>query len=264
MPGASTIRLVVVDDHALFVHGLESLLPLTTDGRVEVVASTGDAAAAAALTSSCRPDLVLVDLHLPAPGGVRAVAAIRRATPRVRVIAMSGSVDPAPALEALRAGAEGFLPKTGEPAQLLPPLLAVLDGWAVLPAQVLRALLRPTHARSVDLDGEERRLLRAIAAGRRTVDIAEELHVSERTVKRMTAALLRRLRVSNRAEAAAVAGHTGLLDDCGPHRFPAFLGNERNHDAPNGAHIVAEYRADRSDFGHIPPHTGSNRQWREK
>lgn len=213
MPGASTIRLVVVDDHPLFVHGLELLLPITSEGRAEVVASTGDAAAAAALVSRCHPDLALVDLHMPAPGGIRAVAAIRRTTPGVRVVAMSGSADPAPALQALRAGAEGFLPKTSEPEELLPPLLAILDGWAVLPAGLLRAMLRPTHATSVDLDGEERRLLRAIAAGRTTVDIAEELHVSERTVKRMTAALLRRLRVSTRAEAAAVAGHTGLLGD---------------------------------------------------
>ncbi|MEW1589865.1 response regulator transcription factor [Micromonospora vinacea] len=200
-----------MDDHPLFVRGLELLLPITTDGRAEVVASTGDAAAAAALVSRCRPDLVLVDLHMPPPGGVRAVAAIRRTTPRVRVVAMSGSTDPGPAVDALRAGAEGFLPKTSEPEELLPPLLAILDGWAVLPAELLRAMLRPTRSAPVDLDGEERRLLRAIAAGRGTVDIAEELHVSERTVKRMTAALLRKLRVSNRAEAAAVAGHSGIL-----------------------------------------------------
>ncbi|MDG4810221.1 response regulator transcription factor [Micromonospora sp. WMMD1120] len=202
-----------MDDHPLFVRGLELLLPITTDGRAQVVASTGDAAAAAAVVTRCLPDLVLVDLHMPAPGGIRAVSAIRRTTPRVRVVAMSGSTEPAPALEALRAGAEGFLPKTSEPEELLPPLLAVLDGWAVLPAALLRAMLRPTHAAAVDLDGEERRLLRAIAAGRHTVDIAEELHVSERTVKRMTAALLRKLRVSNRAEAAAVAGHSGLLTE---------------------------------------------------
>ncbi|MEU1589828.1 response regulator transcription factor [Micromonospora sp. NPDC005710] len=207
------MRLVVVDDHPLFVRGLELLLPITTDGRAEVVASTGDAAAAAALVSNCRPDLALVDLHMPPPGGVRAVAAIRRTTPRVRVVAMSGSTDPGPAVEALRAGAEGFLPKTSEPEELLPPLLAILDGWAVLPAELLRAMLRPTHFAPVDLEGEERRLLRAIAAGRCTVDIAEELHVSERTVKRMTAALLRKLRVSNRAEAAAVAGHRGILGE---------------------------------------------------
>lgn len=207
------MRLVVVDDHPLFVRGLELLLPITTDGRAEVVASTGDAAAAAALVNQWHPDLVLVDLHMPPPGGVRAVGAIRRTTPRVRVVAMSGSADPAPALEALRAGAEGFLPKTSEPEELLPPLLAILQGWAVLPAELLHAMLRPTRAAPVDLDGEERRLLRAIAAGRNTIEIADELHVSERTVKRMTAALLRKLRVSNRAEAAALAGHAGLLGE---------------------------------------------------
>ncbi|MGC4773243.1 response regulator [Micromonospora sp. DT44] len=202
-----------MDDHPLFVRGLELLLPVTTDGRAEVVGSTGDAAAAASMISRCHPDLALVDLHMPPPGGVRAVAAIRRTTPHVRVVAMSGSTDPAPALEALRAGAEGFLPKTSEPEELLPPLLAILDGWAVLPAELLRALLGPARAASVELDTEERRLLRAIATGRSTVDIAEELHVSERTVKRMTASLLRKLRVSNRVEAAAVAGHAGLLTD---------------------------------------------------
>ncbi|MCG5470035.1 response regulator transcription factor [Micromonospora sp. LAH09] len=202
-----------MDDHPLFVRGLELLLPITTDGRAEVVASTGDAAAAAALVNQWHPDLVLVDLHMPPPGGVRAVGAIRRTTPRVRVVAMSGSADPAPALEALRAGAEGFLPKTSEPEELLPPLLAILQGWAVLPAELLHAMLRPTRAAPVDLDGEERRLLRAIAAGRNTIEIADELHVSERTVKRMTAALLRKLRVSNRAEAAALAGHAGLLGE---------------------------------------------------
>ncbi|MFG1893933.1 response regulator [Micromonospora zamorensis] len=207
------MRLVVVDDHPLFVRGLELLLPITTDGRAEVVASTGDAAAAAALVSRWHPDLALVDLHMPPPGGIRAVGAIRRTTPRVRVVAMSGSADPASALEALRAGAEGFLPKTSEPEELLPPLLAVLKGWAVLPAELLHAMLRPTRAAAVDLDGEERRLLRAIAVGRNTIEIADELHVSERTVKRMTAALLRKLRVSNRAEAAALAGHAGLLDE---------------------------------------------------
>ncbi|MFC3502234.1 response regulator [Micromonospora krabiensis] len=210
---APSLRLVVVDDHPLFVRGLELLLPATTDKRAEVVGSTGDAASAAALVARCVPDLALVDLHMPPPGGVRAVAAIRRTTPRVRVVAMSGGDDPMPALEALRAGAEGFLPKTSEPEELLPPLLAILDGWAVLPAPLLRGLLRPARGPSVDLDGEERELLRAIAAGRNTVEIAAQMHVSERTAKRMTAALLRKLRVSSRAEAAALAGHAGLLGE---------------------------------------------------
>ncbi|MDM4719370.1 response regulator transcription factor [Micromonospora sp. WMMA1363] len=213
MPAAPALRLAVVDDHPLFVRGLELLLPAATAGRASVVGSTGDAAAAASLVSRCLPDLVLVDLHMPPPGGVRAVAAIRRTTPRVRVVAMSGATDPAPALDALRAGAEGFLPKSAEPEELLPPLLAVLDGWAVLPGDLLRGLLRPSRVPRVDLDDDERELLRAIAAGRGTLEIAVLLHVSERTVKRMTAALLRKLRVTSRAEAAALAGHAGLLAD---------------------------------------------------
>lgn len=208
------MRIVVIDDHPLFVRGLELLLPEVTRGRATVVAATGDAASAVSVVRHAVPDLALVDLHMPAPGGVRAVAAIRRAEPRVRVLAMSGDDDPAPALAALRAGAQGFLPKTSEAADLLQPLLAALDGWAVLPAGLLAAVMdlvpgpRPT---AVPLTGDERDLLQLIATGSSTTEIAERLHVSDRTVKRQTATLLRKLRVSSRTEAAALAGGAGLL-----------------------------------------------------
>ncbi|MGW4945963.1 response regulator [Actinoplanes sp. NPDC004185] len=208
------IRVIVVDDHPLFVRGLELLLPEVSDGRAEVVAATGDAAAAAGLVRRTVPDLVLVDLHMPPPGGVRAIAAIRRSSPRVRIVAMSGDEDPAPALEALRAGAEGFLPKASEVADVLQPLLSILDGWAVLPAELLGALLGPgrgSRPAPVDLDAPERQLLQLIAAGATTTEIALQLHVSERTVKRLTATLLRKLRVSSRTEAAALAGSAGIL-----------------------------------------------------
>ena len=127
---------------------------------------------------------------------------------------MSGSADPASAVEALRAGAEGFLPKTSEPEELLPPLLAILDGWAVLPAELLRAMLRPdalprpstSTARNGGCCGRS-----PPAAAPSTSP--KNCTSRERTVKRMTAALLRKLRVSNRAEAAAVAGHSGILGE---------------------------------------------------
>ena len=208
------IRVIVVDDHPLFIRGLELLLPEVSDGRAEVVAATGDAASAASLVRRTVPDLVLVDLHMPPPGGVRAIAAIRRSSPRVRIVAMSGDEDPGPALEALRAGAEGFLPKTSEVADVLQPLLSILDGWAVLPAELLGALLGPGRGNRpapVDLDAPERQLLQLIAAGATTTEIALQLHVSERTVKRLTATLLRKLRVSSRTEAAALAGSAGIL-----------------------------------------------------
>jgi len=208
------IRVAVVDDHPLFVRGIELLLPEVSDGQATVVGTTGDASAAAGLVRRTVPDLVLVDLHMPPPGGIRAIAAVRRTTPRVRIVAMSGDEDPGPAVEALRAGAEGFLPKTSEPADLLNPLVAILDGWAVLPGELLGALLAPARGvrpAPADLDEAERQLLQLIAAGATTTEIALQLHVSERTVKRLTATLLRRLRVASRTEAAALAGSAGLL-----------------------------------------------------
>jgi two-component system nitrate/nitrite response regulator NarL len=89
----------------------------------------------------------------------------------------------------------------------------VLDGWAVLPVAVLAALLQPARAAPAvpQLDEQDRQLWRLIASGFTTTDIALELHVSERTVKRLTANLLRRLKVPTRAQAAALAGQTGLL-----------------------------------------------------
>jgi two-component system nitrate/nitrite response regulator NarL len=210
----TAVRVIVVDDHPLFVGGLELLLPEVSDGRAVVVGSTGDASAAAGLVRRTVPDLVLVDLHMPPPGGVRAIAAIRRTTPRVRIVAMSGDDDPAPALDALRAGAEGFLPKTADAKEVLQPLLAILDGWAVLPSDLLGALLAPARGMRpapVDLDAAEKQLLQLIAAGATTTEIALRLHVSERTVKRLTATLLRKLRVSSRAEAAALAGSAGIV-----------------------------------------------------
>jgi two-component system nitrate/nitrite response regulator NarL len=207
------IRIVVIDDHPLFVRGLELLLPQVSDGRAAVVATSSDAASAAGLVRRTVPDLVLVDVHMPPPGGLRAMTAVRRAEPRCRVLAMSGDNDPAVAVEALRAGAAGFLPKSSEPADLVHPLLAAMDGWAVLPANVLAALTAEAGGGRLDvrLDENEQRLLRMIAAGSSTLEIAARLHLSERTVKRQTATLLRRLRVSTRTEAAALAGSAGLL-----------------------------------------------------
>jgi two-component system, NarL family, nitrate/nitrite response regulator NarL len=185
------VDVVVVDDHPLFTRGLSLLLPGLSEGRVRVVAT-------------------------------RAIAAVRRADPMVRVVALSGLAEADAAIEALRAGASGFLPKTADPESLVRPLLAVLDGWSVLPEALLRQLLEdaaPTGERSVvdRLTADERRLWRLIADGTSTVDIATTLHVSERTTKRLVANLLRRLQVSTRVEAAALAGRVGLDREAGGH-----------------------------------------------
>jgi two-component system, NarL family, nitrate/nitrite response regulator NarL len=204
------IRVVVVSGHAPLVRVLEKSIPEKTGGRAEV-AGTGDGSDVAGLVREPVPDLILVDLQ--PPGGVAAIAEARAAAPEARILAMTADGDQGAELEALRAGASGLLPR-GDDA--IPPLLAALEGWAVVPAALLASLVdgpgRPVaRAATAQLDEGDQRLLRLIATGSSTSDIAGVLHVSERTVKRLTAALLRKLQVSSRTEAAAVAGSAGLV-----------------------------------------------------
>ncbi|MGY1624620.1 response regulator [Geodermatophilus sp. SYSU D00965] len=209
------VDVVLVDDHPLFSRGLALLLPGVSDGRVRVVGTTDDASAAAALVRRHHADVAVVDLHMPPPGGTRAIAAILRTDPMVRVVALSGMAETEDAIEALRAGAAGYLPKTADPEHLVRPLLAVLDGWSVVPDDLLRRLLddaTPTGEQGIPerLTADERRLWRLVADGAPTVEIATTLHVSERTAKRLVAALLRSLGVTTRVEAAALAGRVNL------------------------------------------------------
>jgi DNA-binding NarL/FixJ family response regulator len=212
---SAPVEVVVIDDHPLFIRGLELVLPHASGGRLTVTGVTDDAAQAAGLVRRCRPDVALVDLTMPPPGGVRAIAAIRRTEPVVHVVALSGTEDDGLVREAFLAGAVAFLPKTAEPGELVGPLLAVVDGWSVLPPVVLSGLAgraAPTAA-PVTLTADQRRLWRQVAAGATTVEIAEALHVSERTAKRLVAGLLRRLGVTTRSQAAALAGRAGILED---------------------------------------------------
>ncbi|SFB19491.1 two component transcriptional regulator, LuxR family [Amycolatopsis marina] len=221
------VRIVVVDPQPLFSRGLAMLLPSLSGGRAEVVATTCSAADAATTVRRYHPELALVDLGLPAPGGLRAIAAIRRTEPGVAVIAMAGEEDRGPALRAVHIGARGVLSKTAEPENLLTPLLALVEGWAVVPGHVLEHLAATggTARRLRDqLGDEERRLWRLLSTGRTLAQIAVEMHVSERTVKRLIAALLRRLGVTSRTEAAALAGQSGLLDGVVPGGRPTAAG----------------------------------------
>ena len=214
--GIAVVDIVLIDDHPLFSRGLALLLS-AADDRVRMVGATADAAMAVDLVRRQRPDVALLDLAMPPPGGHAAIRAVKRAHPAVRVLALSGLTDEQPRLEALRAGADGFLPKTSEPEDLLHPLLAMVQGYSVLPTELLRGLVRsadrPSGGVVDELDEDQRRLWLAVARGDSTEEIAAQWIVSQRTAKRMIAALLRRIGAGNRIEAAALAGRSGLLDD---------------------------------------------------
>jgi DNA-binding NarL/FixJ family response regulator len=209
------LTVILVDDHQLFSRGLELLLNLDPERRVRVLARTEHADRALELVRHHRPTVAIIDLVMPPPGGLAAVQAVKRHYPDVRVLALSGNDDVGTAIAALRTGADGFLLKSSEPEELIPPLLAMAAGLSVVPQPVVSALLESwtrSGQRAVsDLTGEEIDLLRLVATGLESLEIAERLHVSERTAKQKVAALLRRIGAASRVQAAALAGRSGLV-----------------------------------------------------
>ena len=214
------IVVVIVDDHSLFSRGLELLLSAASEGRIKVAGRTENAEDALALVRRHRPQVALVDLAMPPPGGIGAIRAIAHHYPAVRILALSGTDDRELALEALASGAHGFIPKSSDPDVLVPPLLSLGGGLSVVPTSLLETLvrLRATRRPAVldKLDEDEIALWRLVARGLESLEIAERTYVSERTAKRMIASLLRKLGVANRVEAALLAGRVGLLDDPAP------------------------------------------------
>jgi len=154
---------------------------------------------------------------MPPLGGVAAIRHVRKRHPTTRILALSGTDDLGLAEEALRAGADGFLRKTARPEALAGPLWTIAEGLRVLDGSVLDALLsttrKPPASLANSLTTQDLRLWALLAAGMETVDIAKRMLVSERTAKRMVAALLHKLGVGNRIAAAALAGQCGLLDN---------------------------------------------------
>lgn len=220
IPGGKQIVVVIVDDHELFAQGLALLLGREWGGLFTVGGQTTRVEEAADLVARCDADVAIVDLSMPPLGGVAAIRHIKSRHPRTRILALSGTDDVALAEEALRAGADGFLPKTARPEALAGPLWTVAEGVRVLDAAVLDALLSTTRRRPEMLDrlsAQDLKLWGLLATGMETADLADRMLVSERTAKRMVAALLTKLGVTNRVAAAAMAGRYGLLD--GPERL---------------------------------------------
>jgi two-component system nitrate/nitrite response regulator NarL len=211
------IVVVIVDDHGLFSRGLELLINAASEGRIRVAGRTEDAAEALTLVRHHRPQVALIDLAMPPPGGLGAIREVKKHYPKVKVLALSGTDDRDLALEALAAGADGFMAKSSDPDVLVPPLMSLGAGMSVLPTPLLEVLVTPyaqgRRAVLEKLSEEEIALWRMVSQALESAEIAERLYVSERTAKRMIVSLLRKLGVANRIEAAVLAGRIALLDE---------------------------------------------------
>jgi len=211
------LRVVLVDDHHLFRTGLREMLE--TDGIV-VVGEATDGARAVKLVREMAPDATIVDLKMPNTPGIGAIREIVAEDPDARLLALTVSAREADVIEALAAGALGYLLKDTHPDELVRGVRLVAKGHAVLSGDVARALARSrrdSQAAEVAADDDvaltprELEVLRLIAEGADNVTIGRELSISKHTVKQYVANLFEKLGVGNRVEAAVYGVRNGLV-----------------------------------------------------
>jgi DNA-binding NarL/FixJ family response regulator len=204
------IRVLVVDDHPVVRQGLRTFLDLQDD--LTVVGEAADGAAAVTAADDLRPDVVLLDLKMPGADGVAALQGLRASGNPAKVLVITSFTEPAAVLPAVRAGAAGYVYKDVDPPALAAAIRAVHAGHVLLHPDVARLLAdgvaRPAEVR---LTPRERDVLAAIARGRANREIARLLGLSEKTVKTHVSAILTKLGVQDRTQAALYAVRTGMV-----------------------------------------------------
>ncbi|WP_043629757.1 response regulator [Nonomuraea candida] len=229
-----TIKVLLADDHELVRKGFRLMLDAQPD--LSVVGEAGDGGEAVELSRRLRPDVVLMDLHMPGMDGVRATELITSELPGVRVLALSTFDLDENVVAALRAGADGFLPKDVSPEELIEGVRVVHRGESAVAPRLLTRLIgafvrapggpRRTSAEPPGASGagagagapglaglteREREILVLIARGRSNAEIAAELAVSPSTVKNHVTNLFAKIGVRDRAQAVIVAYEAALI-----------------------------------------------------
>lgn len=208
---AAEIRLLLVDDHEMVRAGLRSFLDLQED--MQVVGEAGSGEQALALVPALEPDVVVLDLVLPGMTGVETARRLREHHPQVKVVALTSFAGQDLVLPAVRAGVAGYLLKDVGPAELAESLRAAYHGGAPLHPQVAATVMASMTAREEDpLTPREREVLRLVARGLSNRLIARELALAEKTVKAHVSAILAKLGVADRTQAALYAVRSGLVD----------------------------------------------------
>lgn len=210
-----TIRLLIADDHAVVRQGLRLFLSLDSD--IEVLpeeASSGQEAVA--LAHRTHPDVILMDLRMPILDGISATRTIHLELPDIAIVAVTSLLDESAessVVEALKAGAAGYLLKTSDADELRRAVHAAAAGEVQLsPGAASRLVREVTTPRSdASLTGREIEVLALLAKGRANKEIARELRIGQQTVKTYVSNIIAKLGVRSRTEAALHAVHSGLV-----------------------------------------------------
>jgi DNA-binding NarL/FixJ family response regulator len=210
-----TLRVFLVDDHQLFLSGVRAEL----GDEFVVVGSASEVDAAIELIRERDPDVVLVDVHMPAGGGAHVIRDVLTTHPDTRFLALSVSDSPDDVIATIRAGARGYVTKSIAPRDLADAIRRIFDGDAVFSPRLAGFVLDafatvPVGAIDPELDqltGREQQVLRLIARGYTYKEIAAELTISVKTVEAHVSAVLRKLQLSNRHELARWASERRIV-----------------------------------------------------
>ncbi|MDA8284301.1 MAG: response regulator transcription factor [Actinomycetota bacterium] len=210
-------RVVLVDDHHLFRSGVRAEL----GDRVEVLGEASDVEEAVAVIVAQRPDVVILDVHLPSGGGQLVVEEVKRVDSEVRFLALSVSDAPEDVIAVIRAGARGYVTKAISTDELVDAVVRVAGGDAVFSPRLAGFVLDafaalPGAAPPVDpeldqLSAREREVLRLIARGYTYKEVARELSISSKTVESHVSAVLRKLQLSTRHQLSRWAAERRLI-----------------------------------------------------
>ncbi|HEU5338725.1 MAG TPA: response regulator [Sulfuricaulis sp.] len=212
------MRVLLIDDHALVRKGLEELL---RSRGVEVIASVGSGEEGIRQTIALKPDVVLLDIKMPGMNGIETLEKMRAGNVTIPILMLTMSRDDADLHAALRGGAEGYLLKDMNPEDLVPALEAALRGDNVVAKEMVGTLARivqgqtnePFHRPAAplsELTPRELEILIHVAEGQSNKMIARDLRITDGTVKLHVKAILRKLGVHSRVEAAVIAVEQGL------------------------------------------------------
>jgi DNA-binding NarL/FixJ family response regulator len=216
------IRVLIADDHRIVRAGIRSFLESKQD--IAVVGEAGTGEEALALARALRPDVAVMDLNMPGMGGLQSIRLIKEQVGEVHVVALTMYGDQRFFLEALAAGAEAYVLKGADPAQLLAAVHAAAAGTAYLtPEQAARMLTEYRRAGEREVEGSgpaltarEREVLTLIAEGLTGKAIAEQLGLSPNTVERHRTNIMNKLGLHNRAELVRFAIRERLIDSDPP------------------------------------------------
>jgi DNA-binding NarL/FixJ family response regulator len=219
-----TIRVLLVDDHPVYLEGLAGLLAATTPlTGIEVAGTAADGEQAVARAAELAPDVVVMDVRMPGLDGIAATRQVLGTHPDVGVVVLTMSEEDETVFAAMRAGARGYLLKGATRPEITNAITTVAAGGAVFGPAIARRVadfLAPRPAAGAEafpeLTAREREVLDLVAAGRANPQIAAVLHLSPKTVRNVVSSIFAKLQVADRAEAIVRAREAGLGRASGP------------------------------------------------